>query len=114
MTPSPHAFAADWVAAWNAHDLERILSHYSDDIVFASPRALALTGDGVVRGKPALRAYWATALSLAPDLRFELETAFVGVERLTLVYQRMGGRRAAETFVFGADGRVVESMACYA
>src|SRR5207302_4356035 len=25
------AFAREWVDAWNAHDLARILSHYTDD-----------------------------------------------------------------------------------
>ena len=29
--------AEEWYAAWNSHDLERILSHYSDDVVFVSP-----------------------------------------------------------------------------
>jgi ketosteroid isomerase-like protein len=24
-------FAEEWIAAWNAHDLPRILSHYEDD-----------------------------------------------------------------------------------
>ena len=24
-------FAAEWIEAWNAHDLDRILSHYTDD-----------------------------------------------------------------------------------
>ena len=24
-------FAEEWIAAWNAHDLERILAHYTDD-----------------------------------------------------------------------------------
>jgi ketosteroid isomerase-like protein len=33
------AFAEDWIAAWNAHDLDRVLSHYADDIVFLSPIA---------------------------------------------------------------------------
>ena len=23
-------FANDWIAAWNAHDLDRVLSHYAD------------------------------------------------------------------------------------
>src|SRR3989441_9324770 len=31
------AFAREWVDAWNAHDLERILSHYTDDFEMASP-----------------------------------------------------------------------------
>ena len=29
------AFAANWIAAWNAHDLERILEHYTEDVSFA-------------------------------------------------------------------------------
>ena len=30
-------FAADWIDAWNSHDLERILGHYSDDFEMCSP-----------------------------------------------------------------------------
>lgn len=47
------AFAREWVKAWNDHDLEAILSHYADDVVFHSPRIRAVTGKDVdsVRGK---------------------------------------------------------------
>jgi hypothetical protein len=40
------AFAAEWIAAWNSHDLDRILSHYAGDIVFLSPFAQQLVGNG--------------------------------------------------------------------
>jgi hypothetical protein len=30
-------FAEEWAAAWNAHDLDRILTHYADDVVCSSP-----------------------------------------------------------------------------
>ena len=30
-------FAQEWVAAWNSRDLERILSHYADDVEVTSP-----------------------------------------------------------------------------
>ena len=30
-------FAAEWVEAWNAHDLERVLSHYAEDFEMSSP-----------------------------------------------------------------------------
>lgn len=30
-------FAAEWIDAWNAHDLERVLSHYDDAFVMSSP-----------------------------------------------------------------------------
>ena len=32
-----HELAHHWVEAWNDHDLERILAHYADDVVFSSP-----------------------------------------------------------------------------
>ena len=31
MNIDARTFAEEWVAAWNAHDLERILAHYSDE-----------------------------------------------------------------------------------
>ena len=38
-------FAKEWVAAWNSHDLERILSHYEDDFEMLSPIITALVGE---------------------------------------------------------------------
>jgi ketosteroid isomerase-like protein len=26
-------FAQDWIEAWNYHDLDRILSHYDEDVI---------------------------------------------------------------------------------
>ena len=59
-TPDPAVFADDWVRAWNDHDVEAVLAHFHDDVVFNSPvaaRVLPETG-GVVRDKAALREYW--------------------------------------------------------
>ena len=117
MTVDPAAFAAsfaaEWIAAWNARDLPSILSHYTDDVVFLSPRAAQLVGDGRVVGKPALEAYWTRALARAPDLHFELIDVYAGYEALTLNYARADGRKACETFEFAADGRVCRSVATY-
>lgn len=30
-------FTADWIESWNAHDLDRVLSHYADDFKMSSP-----------------------------------------------------------------------------
>jgi ketosteroid isomerase-like protein len=61
--------------AWNAHDLDELLGHFSDDVVFTSPVAAELIqgSGGVIRGKDALRDYWALGLKLIPDLRFTVE-----------------------------------------
>ena len=73
-------FAAQWVTAWNAHDLEGILAHYADDIELYSPAIVKVMGEpsGVLRGKDKVRAYWAHALDLFPDLRFELRETLLG------------------------------------
>jgi hypothetical protein len=50
-------FAEEWIAAWNAHDLPRVLSHYDDDFEMASPLIVAIAGEpsGVLRGKKSWR-----------------------------------------------------------
>ena len=68
-------FADEWIAAWNAHDLEKVLSHYSDDFVLATPLIKKIAGEpsGVLTGKTAIRSYWRQALELIPDLRLKLQ-----------------------------------------
>ena len=51
-------FATQWAHDWNSHDLETLLSHFSDDVLWTSPVAAQIVegSDGVLRGKAALRA----------------------------------------------------------
>jgi hypothetical protein len=109
-------FAAEWIAAWNSHDLDAILSHYTDGIVFHSPRIATVMGKQIafVEGKAALAAYWGKALAAAQDLHFDLERVYVGSDSLTIAYRNHRGQNAAETFHFDEDGLVVESIATYA
>lgn len=107
-------FADEWIAAWNAHDLERILTHYADDFEMASPVIAQVAGEpsGVLRGKAHVAAYWRKALALRPDLHFTLERVLVGAESVAIAYR---GHRGAsvETFWFGADEKVVRAAAHY-
>ena len=109
-------FAAEWIAAWNSHDLERILAHYTDDFSFASPRILEVVGEpsGKLQGKAAIGAYWAKGLQAAPELHFELLTVLTGIESVTLYYKGRRGVLAAEVFYFDEAGKVCESAAHYA
>lgn len=108
-------FADEWIAAWNAHDLERVLAHYADDFEMASPVIAQIAGEpsGVLRGKEAIGAYWAKALAMIPDLHFTLEHVLVGVATVALAYR---GHRGAsvELFWFADDGKVVRAAAHYA
>ena len=46
------SLAHHWIAAWNAHDLDAIMTHYDDAIELTSPVAARLLGtsDGKVVG----------------------------------------------------------------
>ena len=72
-------FAADWIDAWNAHDLGRILSHYAEDFEMSSPIIIQIAGEptGTLRGKAVVGAYWKKALDIMPDMRFELLSVLV-------------------------------------
>lgn len=110
---SPDAFAVGWIAAWNAHDIEAILSHYAEDIEFTSPVAQAFIGEGRVRGLVDLRAYWARGLSVNRALHFDLLHILHGDGFLTLLYTNERNQMVAETFEFDGRGRVIRACACY-
>lgn len=106
-------FARAWEAGWNSHDLDRIMAHYRDDVVFRSLKVLAIVGKGELRGARALRAYWAKALELQPDLRFDVLGTFEGHDMIVLLYENQIGTRATETLYFDAEGRVFQAAACH-
>jgi ketosteroid isomerase-like protein len=107
-------FADEWIDAWNAHDLERVLAHYAEDFEMASPMIVQVASEpsGVLRGKDNVAAYWRKALGLLPDLHFTLERVLVGAESVAIAYR---GHRGAsvEVFWFGADGLVTRAAAHY-
>jgi len=39
-----HQFAREWVAAWNAHDLDRIMYHYEEEVELIFPGRGAAVG----------------------------------------------------------------------
>ena len=109
------SFAAEWIDTWNRHDLEGILAHYEEDIVFSSPFAIRLLGvaDGTLRGRASLRAYFQRGLAAYPDLHFKLLHVAVGVESVTLIYHSVNGLLAAETMFLDAQGRIRRVLAQY-
>jgi hypothetical protein len=114
-TPDPDTFTRSWLAAWNAHDIEAVLKHFSDDVVFTSPMAIRVLNDsdGILHGKNALRAYWITALQRIPDLHFELVGGYFGVSVIVINYRNQTGTLVNEVLVFGEDGLVSEGHGTY-
>jgi nuclear transport factor 2 (NTF2) superfamily protein len=107
------AFAEMWEKGWNSHNLDQIMVHYRDDIVFRSRKAVALVGRGEIHGKKALRDYWATALTRQSDLRFKVQDVFEGHEMMVISYRNHKGILATETLYFDADGMVFLAAACH-
>lgn len=108
-------FARHWIESWNAHDLEAVLSHYSEDFEMSSPFIASFTGEtlGTLRGKAAVRAYWQLALEKVPDLHFETIEVFGGANSVIIYYKSVLGRLATEVFCFGSDGKVFKAGAHY-
>lgn len=108
-------FAEEWIAAWNAHDLDGILSHYDESVVLTSPVAVERLGraDGTVRGLADLRAYFEHGLAAYPALRFELEHVFWGVTSVVLTYANQRGTHTAEYMEVSPAGKVTRVVANY-
>ena len=114
------AFVADWMAAWNSHDVERILEHYADDVEYFSPFIAAMAqpdgpgADGRLVGKDAVRAYFAAALEKYSELHFDppMHVA-AGAGGVSFVYQSVNGLTAVETLVFAPGSRIVARAHCH-
>jgi ketosteroid isomerase-like protein len=99
-----------WLDAWNHHDLDAVMAMCTDDIEFVSPFLAAMydTPTGVLRGKDALRGWFAQSLE-TPDFHIDPPLhVLTGVDTLVLV-ERVHGVVAANVFTVGADGRFTAS-----
>jgi hypothetical protein len=107
-------FEREWIEAWNAHDLDRILSHYRDDVRFLSPIAARFGAPhGELRGRRALREYFARGLATYPALQFQPIAAFGGIRSIALYYRSVENRAAIEVMDLDARGQVRGAAAHY-
>jgi ketosteroid isomerase-like protein len=112
--PDSRVFAERWVSEWNRKDVEAMLTHFSDDVVFTSPRAQAIVGSSRVEGKARLREYWTRAISRVQTIHFALDQVISDGDRMGIVYiAEIDGRRmrAVEFLKFGDDGLIHEAEA---
>jgi predicted ester cyclase len=109
------SLANHWVAAWNIHDLDLIMSHYDDAVELTSPVAAQLLGapDGKVVGKANLRAYFQRGLQAYPELHFHLQDVLWGINSVVLYYDNQKGTRTGEFMELLASGKVSRAVAHY-
>lgn len=106
--------AAHWIAAWNSHDLDRIMALYDDDVSMTSPHIPGVTGEpsGTLAGKAPVRAYWRRGLDLVPNMHFILLDVFSGVDSLAVYYSsNLRDATVVEVLTVGATGRYVSGNA---
>jgi steroid delta-isomerase-like uncharacterized protein len=72
VTTKAEKMLQDWNEAWNAHEVERILSYFTDDVVFED-----LGGARVMRGKATMTTWINETLSAFPDFRTDIKSLFV-------------------------------------
>lgn len=111
-------FATGWTEAWNRRDVEAVLALFAEDAEFVSPKAQQFVGRAALKGKAEIRNYWETALTKIDDLRFTLDSVFVGpAERQAAILysSRLNGRtsRAIEMLTFNEHALVVRGEAFY-
>jgi hypothetical protein len=114
--PEAEAHAKSWIEAWNAHDLDRILSHYSPDVVFeaATVRTRWSKPDGKLHGIAELRKHFALGLELAPNLAFQLEQVFLAPSGYAILYRRENGNRVIDCVEVDEHGHAKQVTAYYA
>jgi hypothetical protein len=107
-------FEHEWIGAWNAHDIDRIASHYRDNVRFVSPIAARFGArHGEVRGRRALRHYFERALASYPALRFEPIAALGGIGSIAVHYRSVEDLQAIEVMELDAREQVRRAVVHY-
>ncbi|HVA97330.1 MAG TPA: nuclear transport factor 2 family protein [Bacteroidia bacterium] len=84
------AIAEKWFAAFNAHDLEKLLELYDDQAKHFSPKLKIRQPEtnGFINGKTALKNWWKDAFERLPNLHYEVTTLTSNDKRVFMEYIR--------------------------
>lgn len=109
------AAAHEWLEAWNAHDPDRVVAHFADDVVVYSPLAGQLRpgSHGVLRGKESVLSYYRDGLAASPGLAFTLIEVCTGVDGFTVVYRNHRDIVVTEALILRDDGLAAEVRVSY-
>ena len=85
------SIAHSWFEAFNAHNLENLLSLYADNAEHYSPKLKIRHPEtnGLVSGKNALRSWWQDAFDRLPSLYYKVTSLTANEERVFMEYVRM-------------------------
>ena len=108
------AYAREWIAAWNSHDLDRIMSHYAEGLEFTSPLILQRCPDlnGTIQDLETLRAYFSVGLQKGSTLAFELLEVLRGVNGFCMYYANGRGGHTAEYVEIDENDKATKVIVC--
>jgi DNA integrity scanning protein DisA with diadenylate cyclase activity len=104
-------FLKDLDSSWNSHDLERILSHYSEDYMLVSPVVKRVLGieDGTLVGKEAVRKWWRRVLDKVPDLKFSIIDIAENINSIAMVFKSShNNKNVVSIFYFNDEGKIIK------
>lgn len=79
-----------WFEAFNAHNLEKLLSLYDDEAEHLSPKLKSRLPetDGLITGKDALRTWWKDSFERVPSLHYKVTSLTSSADRIFMEYTR--------------------------
>jgi len=82
--------ARNWFEAFNEHNLEKLLSLYSDTAEHFSPKLKIRMPEtqGLIKGKQALREWWQDSFNRLPTLNYEVIKLTADEEQVFMEYLR--------------------------
>jgi SnoaL-like domain len=109
-----------WMDAWNSKDTDVILSLYSDNIEFSSPKIKKLFSDyktNIIKDKDNLKRYFSIGLKKFPNLIFEPINFVTKDNIIILEYLAYPDDQVKwnvlEKFEFDESGKVIKSSVYY-
>jgi predicted SnoaL-like aldol condensation-catalyzing enzyme len=90
LTEKNLSIAHLWFEAFNAHNLEKLLSLYDDEAQHFSPKLKIRHPEtnGLVIGKDALRSWWQDAFDRLPSLHYKVTSLTSNSDRVFMEYIR--------------------------
>lgn len=82
--------ALSWFEAFNAHDVEKILTLYDDEAEHFSPKLKVRQPEtkGLIKGKAALRNWWKDSFDRLPSLNYKVKKLTADEEQVFMEYMR--------------------------
>ncbi|TWP38945.1 nuclear transport factor 2 family protein [Leekyejoonella antrihumi] len=101
MSRTPREIFAHHAEALMAGDIDAIVSDYTDDAIFITPK-------GALRGKDGVRQGFTTLLTDLPDAKWDVPTQVFEDDALLIEWSAVAASSRAldgiDTFIFGDDG----------